>query len=45
MEWISRAPREIGEVEALMRETLAGAPKRDASKLDWYRRTGGPQAP
>ena len=45
MEWISHAPREIGEVEALMRETLAGAPKRDASKLDWYRRTGGPQAP
>jgi Xaa-Pro aminopeptidase len=45
MEWISRAPREIGEVEALMRETLAGAPKRDATRLDWYRRTGGPQAP
>jgi Xaa-Pro aminopeptidase len=45
LEWISRAPREIGEVEAMMRETLAGAPKRDPGKLDWYRRTGGPQAP
>jgi len=45
MEWISRAPREVGEVEALMRETLAGAPKRDASRMEWYRRTGGPQAP
>ena len=28
LEWISRAPREINEVEAMMRETLAGAPKR-----------------
>jgi Xaa-Pro aminopeptidase len=45
VEWISRAPREIAEVEALMREALAGAPKRDSSKLDWYRRTSGPQAP
>ena len=45
LEWISRAPREIGEVEAMMRETLVGAPRRDADKLDWYRRTGGPQAP
>jgi Xaa-Pro aminopeptidase len=45
VEWISRAPREIAEVEAMMREALAGAPKRDSSKLDWYRRTSGPQAP
>ena len=45
LEWISRAPREIAEVEAMMKETLAGAPKRDAGKLDWYRRTAGPQAP
>ncbi len=45
LEWISRAPREAAEVEALMRETLAGAAKRDSGKLDWYRRTGGPQAP
>ena len=45
VEWISRAPREADEVEALMRETLAGAVKRDSTKVDWYRRTAGPQAP
>jgi len=45
LEWISRAPREANEVEALMRETLAGPPKRDSGKLDWYKRTAGPQAP
>jgi Xaa-Pro aminopeptidase len=44
-EWISRAPREIDEVEAMMREALAGTTKRDATKVEWYRRTGGPQAP
>jgi predicted sulfurtransferase len=45
VEWISRAPRESNEVEALMREALAGGPKRDTGKLDWYKRTAGPQAP
>jgi len=45
LEWISRAPRELNEVEALMREALAGAPKRDSGKLEWYKRTAGPQAP
>ena len=45
LEWISRAPRELNEVEALMREALAGAPKRDPGKLEWYKRTAGPQAP
>ena len=45
LEWISRAPREIGEVEATMKETLADGAKRDADKLEWYRRTAGPQAP
>ena len=44
LEWISRAPREISEVEAMMREALA-ATKRDPARLDWYRRTSGPQAP
>jgi Xaa-Pro aminopeptidase len=38
-EWISRAPREIAEVEAMMREALAGVAKRDSMKVDWYRRT------
>jgi len=45
LEWISRAPRELNEVEALMREAIAGAPKRDAGKLEWYKRTAGPQVP
>jgi Xaa-Pro aminopeptidase len=45
LEWISKAPREIVEVEAMMKETLASSTKRDASKIDWYKRTGGPQAP
>jgi len=45
LEWISRAPRELNEVEALMREALAGGPKRDTGKLEWYKRTAGPQAP
>ncbi len=45
VEWISRAPREIAEVEAMMKETLAGGTKRDQTKVDWYKRTAGPQAP
>jgi Xaa-Pro aminopeptidase len=45
VEWISRAPREAVEVEALMRETLTEAAKRDATKVEWYRRTAGPQTP
>lgn len=45
LEWISRAPRELTEVEALMKEALAGGPKRDTGKLEWYKRTAGPQAP
>ena len=45
LEWISKAPREANEVEALMRERLAGPAKRDSGKLDWYKRTAGPQAP
>jgi Xaa-Pro aminopeptidase len=45
VEWISKAPREIAEVEAMMKETLAGGVKRDSTKVDWYRRTAGPQTP
>lgn len=45
VEWVSRAPREIAEVEAMMRETIAGVAKRDSTKVEWYRRTGGPRAP
>jgi Xaa-Pro aminopeptidase len=39
VEWISRAPREIAEVEALMKQTFAGPAPRDASKVEWYRAT------
>jgi Xaa-Pro aminopeptidase len=38
LEWISRAPREIAEIEALMSEPWNGPAPRDASKIDWYRR-------
>ena len=37
VEWISRAPRELDEIEALMREPYAGPGKRDARKVEWYR--------
>ena len=39
LEWISRAPREIAEVEAAMREKWAGPVKRDPSIVEWYRAT------
>jgi Xaa-Pro aminopeptidase len=45
VEWISKAPREFGEVEAMMKEVLAGGVKRDSTKVDWYKRTAGPQTP
>jgi hypothetical protein len=32
VEWISRAPREIAEVEAMMKEALAEGTKRDATR-------------
>ena len=39
VEWISKAPREIDEVEALMREEFAGPMPRDSTKVNWYKRT------
>lgn len=45
VEWVSPAPREIAEIEAMMREAPTVATKRDSTKVGWYRRTGGPQAP
>ena len=41
LEWISRAPREINEIEALMAEKWTGPAPRDSTKIDWYRRTTG----
>ena len=37
VEWISRAPREIEEVEAAMRGSYAGPPKRDAALVEKYK--------
>lgn len=37
-EWISRAPREIDEVEALMQQRFAGPAPRDSAKVEWYRK-------
>ena len=43
IEWVSQAPREIAEVEALMRQPWNGTP-RDPAKVEWYRTTT-PRAP
>lgn len=40
IEWISTAPREIDEIEAIMREPWSGPKARDATKVEWYRTTG-----
>ena len=37
VEWISRAPREIAEIEALMRAPYTGPAKRNAALVDSYR--------
>src|SRR5687767_8010051 len=40
VEWISRAPREISEIEALMAQRWAGVPARNAELVKRYERTG-----
>jgi Xaa-Pro aminopeptidase len=40
LEWISRAPREIAEVEALMKQTWAGPPPRNVELVRQYEKTG-----
>lgn len=40
LEWVSRAPREIDEIEALMRGSYTGPAPRDAAKVEWYRPGG-----
>jgi len=37
VEWISRAPREIDEVEAAMRVPYSGPAKRDRAQVEKYR--------
>ena len=44
LKWLSRgAPRELAEVEALMREPYAGPAARDPAMVEWYRRTAPPR--
>ena len=38
LEWISRAPREIDEIEAMMAQPWTGPSPRDTTKIDWYRK-------
>ena len=40
IEWISRAPREIPEVEAMMKEKWTGPAPRDPATVEAYRSTG-----
>ncbi|HEX2724098.1 MAG TPA: Xaa-Pro peptidase family protein [Gemmatimonadaceae bacterium] len=40
VEWISRAPREIAEIEAIMKEKFTGPSPRDAATVEAYRSTG-----
>lgn len=40
IEWISRAPREIAEIEALMKEKWTGPAPREAATVEAYRSTG-----
>lgn len=44
IEWVSQAPREIAEIEALMREPWTGPSPRDPVKVEWYRSTA-PRGP
>ena len=41
VEWVSRAPRELAEVESLLAQPRTeGVAKRDEGKVEWYRETG-----
>jgi Xaa-Pro aminopeptidase len=40
LEWVSRAPREVEEIEALMKGPFTGPAPRDAAKVEWYRPPG-----
>jgi Xaa-Pro aminopeptidase len=43
VEWISRAPREIAEIEALMQERYAGPAARKPEIISWYRESASPK--
>jgi Xaa-Pro aminopeptidase len=40
LEWVSRAPREIAEIEAMMKGPFTGPSPRDPARVGWYRGTG-----
>jgi len=40
VEWISRAPRELNEIEAIMKEKWNGPAPRDPATVEAYRSTG-----
>jgi Xaa-Pro aminopeptidase len=40
VEWISRAPRELNEIEAIMKEPWTGPSPRDPATVEAYRSTG-----
>ena len=40
LEWVSRAPREIDEIESLMKGPFTGPAPRDPAKVEWYRTHG-----
>jgi Xaa-Pro aminopeptidase len=42
VEWVSCVPRELDEVEAMMRDHSATPAPRDAERVDWYKATGAP---
>jgi Xaa-Pro aminopeptidase len=44
LEWVSRAPREMSEIEALMSEPWKGPAPRARARVEWYRSTA-PRAP
>ncbi|MCC6316323.1 MAG: aminopeptidase P N-terminal domain-containing protein [Gemmatimonadaceae bacterium] len=45
LEWASCGlPREIDEIETLMKERTTGPSARDATKVEWYRTAGSPRA-
>jgi Xaa-Pro aminopeptidase len=44
LEWISRAPRELSEIEAVMAEPSNGPGPRDKAKVEWYRLMEQPSA-
>ena len=39
VEWVSRAPREMSEIEAIMRAAPKTISGRDSTKVEWYRST------